>query len=104
MAASILKATVVFVDIVDYSKRNSELQHQLIQSLNAAVNYELYELLNDLGRKLQVVVLPTGDGMAISLLHKNEADVVHDQEKRRLKSLLLRMQQWTRDGATRQND
>src|SRR5260370_31073332 len=66
-------ATIVFCDIVSFSRRNDEELRKLTHSLNAEVAHELYALLAEIRSSPSVICLPTGDGMAIALLGKDPA-------------------------------
>ncbi len=63
-------ATIIFCDIVGYSKNDDELQTRLIKQLSAEVTHQLDHRLSELYPS--VVFLPTGDGMAIVLLERGE--------------------------------
>jgi hypothetical protein len=66
-------ATIVFCDIVGFSRRNDEELQKLTHSLNAEVAHELYDHLSEIRSSPSVICLPTGDGMAIALLSKDTA-------------------------------
>ena len=66
-------ATIVFCDIVGFSRRNNDELQRLIHSLNAEITHELYVHLSEISSSPSVICLPTGDGMAIALLHKDQA-------------------------------
>lgn len=58
--------TVVFCDIVGFSKMDAESQEYLVMSLSACAANQLYSELREPLHRRTVIVLPTGDGMAIA--------------------------------------
>ncbi len=85
-------ATIVFCDIVGFSKLNNNDQGDLLYSLNADVTHELYRHLAGLGPVPSVIGLPTGDGMAIALLDQDQDGKSHWAPV--LFSLLDRLMRW----------
>ncbi len=85
-------ATILFTDIVAYSKRNTHDQKRLINSLNAKVSFELRELLLPVLGEPEVVALPTGDGMALGFLHGAQ----QAWTTRKIFEVLLHLQEWAR--------
>jgi hypothetical protein len=82
-------ATIVFCDIVGFSKKSADVQLDTIQSLNAEVTHELYKYIPPTYESPQIVTIPTGDGMVIALLH-NE----HQKWINQLFRLVGRLMQW----------
>jgi len=58
-------ATIVFCDVVGFSKYDGDKQQRIITSLNAEVTKELFPLLGAFGSEPKTVCLPTGDGLLI---------------------------------------
>lgn len=84
-------ATIVFCDIVGFSQHNNDEQRALIYSLNAEVTHELYAHLSDVRSSPAVIGLPTGDGMAIALMDKDQGSWASE-----LFSLLDRLIRWAK--------
>src|SRR4051794_20641887 len=61
-------ATVIFCDVVGFSKRNGAKQFQIINSLNKRVSRLLDQHLSYIGHSPNILYLPTGDGMAVVFL------------------------------------
>ena len=75
-------ATIVFADIVGFSRKPSGEQRHLIEELTSEVVHELRVLLNPPMEAPSVLAMPTGDGMALAFLHKpnqvwNRATLLH---------------------------
>lgn len=84
-------ATIVFCDIVGFSKKSSDLQKDIIQSLNSEVTHELFKYIRSLFESPRIIAIPTGDGMAIALLHDS-----HNWNYQ-LFSLIRRLMLWSKD-------
>jgi class 3 adenylate cyclase len=80
-------ATIVFCDIGRYSQTDDEQQLRLIRQFSADITHELYHRLSE--PEPSVVLLPTGDGMAIVLLDRHET--VDGQRKIEVFRLLDRL-------------
>ncbi len=57
--------TVVFCDIVGFSRRDVDEQFQIISTLNKRVSQVLDKHLSYIGYNPNIIYLPTGDGMAV---------------------------------------
>jgi hypothetical protein len=91
------KATILFCDIVGFSKHHGDEQHfqmKLVYGLGAEITHELYPHLTEFRSKPSVICIPTGDGMAIVLLEKNPLEGNSQQANRILLSLLHRLMAW----------
>lgn len=62
-------ATILFSDIVSFSKKPTAEQKRLVESLTSEVIHELRGLLNPPLDKPSLIALPTGDGLALAFLH-----------------------------------
>lgn len=83
-------ATILFADIVAFSKKPTAEQRQLVESLTSEVSAELGGFVNAQPDASQVVALPTGDGLALAFLHTDNQQWNHLT----IISLALRMHQW----------
>lgn len=83
-------ATIIFTDIVEFSKKSTHEQKRLIDSLTGEVANELRSLLNPPLEKPGIIALPTGDGMALGLLH--QSNDAWDRET--ILGLVLKLHQW----------
>lgn len=61
-------ATILFIDIVSFSKKSTKEQKELIQSFTTEVTSALKKLSNN----QNIVALPTGDGLALAFLHSDK--------------------------------
>ena len=57
--------TVVFCDVVGFSRRDGDEQFQIISTLNQRVSQVLDKHLSYIGYNPNIIYLPTGDGMAV---------------------------------------
>lgn len=89
-SASMTAATVLFTDIVAFSKKPTTEQRQHVESLTAEVGAELGQLLVIHSDARQVVALPTGDGLALAFLHCAAQTWNHSTVVR----LSLRLHRW----------
>lgn len=92
-------ATVVFTDIVSFSKKPTAEQRQLVESLTSEIVYELRTLLTPPLAEPSIVALPTGDGLALAFLHRtnqpwNFATILR---------VILRLQQWAYNQSSPRN-
>lgn len=62
-------ATILFCDIVSFSKKPTDFQKVLIESLTSEVLYHVRKDLFKPFNTTDLIVLPTGDGMAIAFIH-----------------------------------
>jgi class 3 adenylate cyclase len=83
-------ATILFMDMVGFSRKPTAEQRRLVNALNAEVIHELRPLLNPPMDRPGVLALPTGDGMALAFLHK--ADRSWDRST--IFHLVVRLHRW----------
>src|SRR3990172_249484 len=62
-------ATIMFLDIVGFSKNPNSRQRELVDSLTIEVTSGLSTLMSP-PLETHIVAMPTGDGMALAFLHK----------------------------------
>lgn len=92
--------TIIFSDIVGFSKLSTSIQKALVNSLTNEVMYEIREYLSEnLTLIPHAIALPTGDGVALVLVH-NEPDVWTTQI---LEQLLIRLVNWQSKNAKLKN-
>lgn len=83
-------ATILFSDIVSFSRKSTAEQRRLVDALTSEVVHELRLLLIPPLDTPSVVALPTGDGLALAFLHRPNqpwdcTTILH---------LILRIHQW----------
>jgi len=83
-------ATILFTDIVGFSKKPTENQKELINSLTNEIVHDIRNLLIPETGDPSVMALPTGDGMALAFLHStdqvwNRLTILH---------LIVRLHSW----------
>ncbi|MBA7697932.1 hypothetical protein ES703_106604 [subsurface metagenome] len=83
-------ATIVFIDIVGFSKCPSHVQRELVDSMTTEVVSRLRSLINPPMETAHVVAMPTGDGMALAFLHKANKPWDHST----ILSFIYHMQEW----------
>lgn len=84
-------ATIIFSDVVGFSKLPGFTQKMVVSSLTNEIMYEIREyLVNNLSLIPNAIALPTGDGVAVVLIH-NEPSV---WTKEILLKILLRLISW----------
>jgi class 3 adenylate cyclase len=83
-------ATIIFTDVVSFSKKPTAYQKKLVEGLNKEVINEIGHLLNSPKKSPNIIVLPTGDGLAITFLHK----VKNLWDRSTLLNLIIRMHKW----------
>src|ERR1044071_7242444 len=86
-------ATIVFCDIVGFSTNNIDRLRALISSLNADVTHELYVPFREAHSSRSVIILPTGDGMAITFVDPDDSRSWGST----IFSLVDRLMQWAKD-------
>lgn len=86
-------ATVVFTDIVGFSRKSTAEQRRLIESLTERVRVELQTLRNLEDGDSSLIFLPTGDGMAIVFTHGER----QHWKPSSILNLILLLQTWARD-------
>ena len=84
-------ATILFTDIVGFSKKPSAEQKRLVESLTSEVIQELQVLLAPSGDTPPgIIALPTGDGLALGFLHNSN----QSWDCSTIFSLILRIHKW----------
>lgn len=83
-------ATILFSDIVSFSRKPTEEQRRLVEALTTEVLYETRLLLNPAGETPSIIALPTGDGAALAFLHRS----VKTWTRETILRLIARMQRW----------
>lgn len=83
-------ATILFTDIVGFSKKPTAEQRRLVNALTAEVIHELRPLLIPPLHTPSILAMPTGDGMAIAFLHNSNQAWDHSAILR----LILRLHKW----------
>ena len=84
-------ATIIFTDIVGFSKKPTAEQRKLVESLTSEVLEELRTLLDLPQEATCLVALPTGDGLAMAFLHRSDH---HSWDFATVLRVILKMQQW----------
>ena len=62
-------ATILFTDVVSFSRKPTSEQKRIVEALTTEVIYEIRPLLYPPENKSSVIALPTGDGVALAFLH-----------------------------------
>src|SRR5687767_5691292 len=75
-------ATILFCDIVDFSKNSTDEQGRLVQALTALVREQL-------GSTAHVIALPTGDGMALAFIEQGQSPALQ------VFALLVKLAEWS---------
>lgn len=83
-------ATILFVDIVGFSRSRSAEQQRLVEALTRQVAHRLGSLPRPPTGDPSLVVLPTGDGMALAFLHGPDKG----WDRSTLLGLIYHLQQW----------
>ena len=83
-------ATILFTDIVSFSKKPTAEQRRLVESLTSEVVHELRVLLNPPLDTPSIVALPTGDGLALAFLHRAN----QSWDRVIILKTILRMHKW----------
>ncbi|GEM_PF-665618 len=84
-------ATIMFLDIVGFSRNPNSRQKELVDSLTTEVTSNLSSLLNT-PLETHVVAMPTGDGMALAFLHRPK----QPWDISTIMSLIYRVKQWAK--------
>ncbi len=87
-------ATIVFTDIVGFSKKPTAEQRHLVEALTGEIIHELRPLLTPPMELPSIVALPTGDGVALAFLHRPN----QPWGRGTIFSLILRIQKWASEG------
>src|SRR3990170_10253 len=85
-------ATIMFLDIVGFSRNPNSRQRELVDSLTAEVTSSLSALMSPPTDTPHVVAMPTGDGMALAFLHQPN----QPWDISTIMSLICRVQQWAK--------
>jgi class 3 adenylate cyclase len=96
---SMSAATILFTDIVSFSRKSTAEQHRLVDALTSEVVHELRPLLIPPLDTPSVVALPTGDGLALAFLHRPN----QPWDCTIILRLILRMHQWAYNQSTTHN-
>ncbi|MCK4814161.1 hypothetical protein KA005_00200, partial [bacterium] len=92
-------ATILFTDIVSFSKKPTAEQRRLVESLTSEVVHELRTLLTPPLDTPSIVALPTGDGLALAFIHRTNQPWDHATILR----LILRIHQWANNQSSPHN-
>ncbi|MBF0528217.1 MAG: hypothetical protein HQK55_02880 [Deltaproteobacteria bacterium] len=83
-------ATILFTDIVSFSKKPTAEQLRLVEALTSEVIHELRTLLIPPLDTPSIIALPTGDGLALAFLHRPN----QPWNRTTVLSVILRMHKW----------
>lgn len=83
-------ATILFTDIVSFSKKPTAEQRRLVETLTSEVVHELRTLLIPPLNTPSIVGLPTGDGLALAFLHRSN----QPWDRTTIFRVILRLHQW----------
>lgn len=83
-------ATILFTDIVGFSKKPTAEQRRLVNTLTSEIIHELRPLLIPPLDKPRILALPTGDGMALAFLHNSN----QTWDRSTIFHLISRIQKW----------
>ena len=86
-------ATIMFLDIVGFSRNPNSRQRELVDSLTSEVTSGLSSLINPPLETPHVVAMPTGDGMALAFLHQPN----QPWDISTIMSLIYRVEGWAKD-------
>ena len=86
-------ATIMFLDIVGFSKNPNSRQLELVDSLTTEVTSGLSALINPQVGTPHIVAMPTGDGMALAFLHQPK----QNWDISTIMSLIHRVGEWAKD-------
>ena len=92
-------ATILFTDIVSFSKKPTVEQRRLVEALTSEVIHELRTLLIPPLDTPSIVALPTGDGLALAFLHRSN----QPWDRTTILSVILRMHQWAHNHSSPRN-
>lgn len=85
-------ATILFTDIVGFSRKPTVEQKRLVEALTGEVVHELRPLLHPPMGTPSVMALPTGDGFALAFLHRP----AQSWERATIFRLIWRIQAWAK--------
>lgn len=86
-------ATILFTDIVGFSKKPTSEQRRLVEALTSEVVHELRTLLIPPLDTPSIIALPTGDGLALAFLHRPNKP----WDCTNVFRVILRMHQWAHE-------
>lgn len=92
-------ATILFTDIVSFSKKPTAEQRRLVEALTSEVVHELRPLLTPPLDIPSILALPTGDGLALAFLHRSN----QLWDRTTILRLILRMHRWAYSQSTPRN-
>ncbi len=92
-------ATIVFTDLVGFSKKPTAEQHHLVEALTSEIVHELRTLLFPPISSPSLIALPTGDGLALAFLHSTN----QPWNFQAVLSLTLRLHKWADNMSTPEN-
>ncbi len=92
-------ATILFIDIVGFSKKPTSEQRRLVEALTSEVLHELRTLLIPPLDTPSLVALPTGDGLALAFLHRSN----QPWDRTTILRVILRMHQWASNQSSTRN-
>lgn len=91
-------ATILFTDIVGFSKKPTAEQSRLVNGLTAEIIHELRMLLSPPMDTPNILAMPTGDGMALAFLHKPN----QPWNRTTIFNLIFRIKKWAHSETTLQ--
>lgn len=92
-------ATIIFSDLVGFSKKPTSQQKTLVDALNKAILTQVSQYLCPDNGPRSIIALPTGDGVALAFLH----DIPDSWSRITIFELLLHLQRWAEDLTQDQN-
>jgi len=88
-------ATIIFIDIVGFSKKPTSDQKILVNSLTSEVIHALWPLLNPPLKDPEILTIPTGDGLALSFMHTP----MRQWNRSNIFELIVKLQKWSEDNS-----
>lgn len=85
-------ATILFADIVGFSRKPTDEQRRLVTSLTTEVQRDTRQLI----QSSEVVALPTGDGLVLAFLHEER----RTWSKASVFALIHRLHRWAKSEST----
>lgn len=65
-------ATILFCDVVGFSRKSAKLQRSIVESLTSEVSYFIRKYHLKPFKETEIVALPTGDGVALAYIHSGQ--------------------------------
>lgn len=65
-------ATILFCDVVGFSRKSVKLQREAVESLTMEVSYFIRRFHMKPFKETEIIALPTGDGIAIAYIHSSQ--------------------------------